>query len=103
MRAGLLVPLLQCSRLASAADASTLEAGKKAEQQSCTPCHSLRLIHSQRLSPAAWDKEITKMIGWGAIVNQRQVLLDYLVQEYGDSKPAPSPQISAPAGKQAAR
>jgi mono/diheme cytochrome c family protein len=84
-------------RATSAPDAAALEAGKKAEQQACVPCHSLRLIHSQRLSAAAWEKEINKMVGWGAVVPDRAVLLEYLAQEYGDAKPAPSPQLSTPA------
>ena len=44
------------------------DAGRKAEQTSCLPCHSLRLVESQRLSAAAWQKEVDKMIGWGAVV-----------------------------------
>lgn len=85
---------------AVAADVPTMAAGRKAEQQSCTPCHSLRLIESQRLSAAAWKKEINKMIGWGAVVPDQQVLLDYLSREYGDTKPVPEPQRSVPDGKQ---
>ena len=39
--------------------------GRRAEERSCTPCHSLRLVDSQRLSRTAWSKELDKMIGWG--------------------------------------
>ena len=70
------------------------EAQKKIEQQSCTPCHSLRLVDSQRLSAAAWAKEVDKMIGWGAIVPDRQKLIDYLASQYSDSKPIPAPVYS---------
>jgi cytochrome c5 len=71
------------------------EAGKKAEGQSCQLCHSLRLIDSQRLSAAAWQKEVDKMIGWGAVVPDRQVLVDYLSQHYGNTMPPPVPVLSA--------
>jgi hypothetical protein len=68
--------------------------GRKAEQGSCLPCHSLRLIESQRLSAAAWQKEVDKMIGWGAVVPDRQVLIDYLSQHYSNNMPPPSPVLS---------
>ena len=77
-----------------AQDSQKIDLGKQEEQRSCTPCHSLRLVHSQRLSPAAWDKELTKMIGWGTVVSNRQLLLDYLSQEYGVSKPRLPEQLS---------
>jgi|GraSoiStandDraft_57_1057295.scaffolds.fasta_scaffold215237_1 hypothetical protein len=70
-------------------------AGRKAEEQSCTPCHSLRLVDSQRLSRTAWTKELDKMIGWGAVVPDRQLLLDYLSSEYSEAKPIPTPALSA--------
>ncbi|HSU31209.1 MAG TPA: hypothetical protein VLJ11_08230 [Bryobacteraceae bacterium] len=98
-RARFLLALI-CGGSAVAADIPAMDAGKKAEQRSCTPCHSLRLIDSQRLSPAAWKKEINKMVGWGAVVPDQQVLLDYLSQEYGDTKPVPEPQRSVPDVKQ---
>lgn len=71
--------------------AEDMEAGRKAEQTSCLPCHSLRLIESQRLSAAAWQKEVDKMIGWGAVVPNRQLLIDYLSQHYSNQQPLPAP------------
>lgn len=70
-----------------AADQATLDRGEK-EQRSCIPCHSLRLVHSQRLSRATWSKELDKMAGWGAKYNDREALLEYLMANYGDDKPA---------------
>ena len=70
-------------------------AARKAEQQACTACHSMRLTHSQRLSPAAWGKELDKMAGWGAPIKDRQLLLDYLSAEYSDSKPVPQDPLSS--------
>jgi hypothetical protein len=69
------------------ADHAASEAGRKEEMHSCTQCHSLRMVDSQRLSRATWDKEITKMAKWGAPVKDRQVLLDYLVAHFGSDKP----------------
>jgi mono/diheme cytochrome c family protein len=68
--------------------------GKKIEATACVACHSVRLIHSQRLSAAAWTKEVDKMIGWGAVVPNKQSLIDYLATEYSNSKPVPTPDTS---------
>ena len=76
------------------ADQETLDRGKKEEQTSCLPCHSLRLIHSQRLSRAAWNRELDKMAGWGTVIRERDALLEYLVAAYGDDKPIPAPALS---------
>src|SRR5437868_14686075 len=72
---------------------------RKAEEQSCSPCHSLRLVDSQRLSRTAWTKELDKMIGWGAVVPDRQLLLDYLSSEYSEAKPIPTPAYLLMAGQ----
>ena len=72
---------------AMAADQATLDRGKKEESRVCLPCHSLRLIHSQRLSRATWNKELDKMAGWGAKYQDRDALLEYLSANYGDDKP----------------
>ena len=76
------------------ADQATLDRGKKEMQQSCIPCHSLRLIESQRLSRATWTKELVKMTNWGGVIHDRDSLLEYLVANYGDDKPIPAPAIS---------
>ena len=85
--------LVVCGFCFSAESAAT-ETGRKQEQVSCVPCHSLRLVDSQRLSAAAWTKEVDKMIGWGAVVPNRQLLIDYLSANYSDSKPVPTPARS---------
>jgi mono/diheme cytochrome c family protein len=81
--------------IALSKDGDAADAGKKAEQRSCSPCHSLRLVDSQRLSRAAWQKEIDKMIGWGAVISDKQLLLDYLSSQYSNTQPPPSPVLSA--------
>jgi len=72
---------------ALAADQATLDKGKREEQRVCQPCHSLRLIHSQRLSRATWTRELDKMAGWGTSYQEKDALLEYLVATYGDDKP----------------
>ena len=76
--------------LAMAADEATLERGRKEAGLACTPCHSLRLVESQRLSRATWNKELDKMGGWGTKITDREALVEYLVANFGDDK-APSP------------
>jgi hypothetical protein len=76
------------------AESTATETGRKLEQASCTPCHSLRLVDSQRLSAPAWAKEVDKMIGWGAIVRDRKALIEYLSTNYSDYEPVPIPARS---------
>jgi hypothetical protein len=72
-----------------------IEAAKKEEQRECVACHGLRFIHSQRLSKVAWGKELDKMAGWGAVMKDRQLLLEYLSAEYSDTKPVPQAPLSS--------
>ena len=88
----LLAGLLAATALG--ADQAVVARGQKEEARSCIPCHSLRLIHSQRLSKAAWNKELDKMAGWGTTVNDREALLEYLMATFGDDKPLPAPALS---------
>ena len=45
----------------------------------CTECHEARIIVQQRLSKAAWTKEVDKMTKWGAVVEPQDhdALIDY--------------------------
>ena len=72
-----------------------IDAAKKEEQRECVACHGLRFIHTQRLSKAAWQKELDKMAGWGAEIKDKQLLLDYLSTEYSDAKPVPQDPLSS--------
>jgi len=51
----------------------------------CRVCHDDDVIRQQRLTRAQWDREITKMTGWGAKLQDqdRAGLLDYLFSNYG--------------------
>ena len=50
----------------------------------CFGCHDDHMMRQQRLTGAQWDREVTKMTGWGAVVRpeQRNGLLDYLSARY---------------------
>jgi len=87
-----LLVFLACGA-AWAADQATLDRGQK-EERNCVACHSLRLVHSQRLSRAAWNRELDKMAGWGSKTADRDALLEFLVANYGDDKPPAPPAIS---------
>lgn len=89
------VPLLAFALAALAADPAVIAEGRKEEQRTCLPCHSLRIIHSNRLSRAGWNKELDKMAGWGAKYTNRDAILEYLAATYGDDKPATAPDVSA--------
>jgi hypothetical protein len=60
----------------------------------CLECHEARIILQQRLSKAAWTKEVDKMTKWGAVVdaNDRDPLIDYLSANFSPDKPAYEPQ-----------
>jgi hypothetical protein len=60
----------------------------------CLECHEARIILQQRLSKAAWTKEVDKMIKWGALVDpaDRDALIDYLSANFSPDKPAYDPQ-----------
>jgi DMSO/TMAO reductase YedYZ molybdopterin-dependent catalytic subunit len=59
----------------------TLPEGYKA---SCFACHDEHMMRQQRLTRAQWDREVTKMTGWGAPVKpeNRDALLDYLSSSF---------------------
>src|SRR5207247_7965768 len=46
----------------------------------CVSCHAVDLIQQQRLGRAGWERELDKMIRWGAVVSDadRALLLEYL-------------------------
>lgn len=71
-----------------------LERGEKEEARSCVACHSLRIVHSQRLAQAAWGRELDKMAGWGTNIADREALLAYLSANFGNDKPAPPPSMT---------
>ena len=67
---------------------------------SCTECHEARIIVQQRLSKAAWGKEVDKMVKWGALVDagDHDALIDYLSANFNPDQPPYSPPRSASEG-----
>ena len=55
----------------------------------CLECHEARIILQQRLSKAAWTKEVDKMIKWGAVVEagDHDALVDYLSSNVRPDQP----------------
>ena len=65
---------------------------------SCQECHEARIILQQRLSKAAWTKEVDKMIKWGAVVDaaDRDALIDYLSANFSTERPGYEPPRTSP-------
>ena len=63
----------------------------------CTECHEARIIVQQRLSKAAWAKEVDKMTKWGAVVDagDHDALVDYLSANFNPDQPPYNPPRSA--------
>jgi hypothetical protein len=63
----------------------------------CTECHEARIILQQRLSKAAWTKEVDKMTKWGAVVDasDHDALIDYLSTNFSPEKAPYDPPRSA--------
>jgi sulfite oxidase len=51
-------------------------------QAACLGCHDDHMMRQQRLTRAQWDREVTKMTGWGAEVKpeHREGILSYLLK-----------------------
>ena len=56
----------------------------------CLSCHEARIIVQQRLSKAAWTREMDKMVKWGAEVDprDRDALIDYFSANLGPDQAA---------------
>lgn len=80
--------------------ASELPAGpmQNKARTGCTVCHDAHIIVQQRLSKAAWTKEVDKMTKWGAIVSpsDRDALIDYFSANFPPEK---SPFVAQRSGK----
>jgi DMSO/TMAO reductase YedYZ molybdopterin-dependent catalytic subunit len=79
---------VQISKTRPPATVATPGAGTQPQPDSygasCMGCHDDHMMSQQHLTRAQWDREVTKMTGWGAAVKpeQRDSLLDYLSARY---------------------
>ena len=95
-----LVLTFACASLAAAqsSGAPSLPEGpmKQKVTTACTECHEVRIILQQRLSKAAWTKEVDKMTKWGAVVESadRDAFIDYLSINFPpDKAPYQAPRM----------
>jgi hypothetical protein len=74
---------------------------KALADQACLHCHSADMIRQQRLTEKQWTAEITKMVGWGAVVpeDQRAALVAYLVEHFGPDNDRFLPVAAQPLGR----
>jgi mono/diheme cytochrome c family protein len=58
--------------------------GEATLKRACLACHGVDLIEQQRLSPAAWTREVDKMVRWGAQVSatEQAALVGFLSSRY---------------------
>lgn len=63
----------------------TAEGAPAVYQQSCLGCHGDESIQQQRLTRGQWEREVEKMVRWGAQVKpeQKDTLLDFLAKRFG--------------------
>jgi hypothetical protein len=86
----LMAPLTASQKLTEDLPAGAMQA--KATT-SCLECHEARIILQQRLSKAAWTKEVDKMMKWGAVVDaaDHDALIDYLSTNFSPDQPPYQP------------
>jgi len=55
--------------------------GRETFEKRCLLCHEADLSYQQRLSRTGWNREIDKMVRWGAVVEEkeRQPLIEFLL------------------------
>ena len=92
--------LLLCTAMLSATIAAVAQsspneplpagAAKEKAEAACLTCHEGRIVVQQRLTKAAWTKEVDKMIKWGAEVDAKDhdALIDYFSSNFGPDQPA---------------
>ena len=57
-----------------------LKETQQAVTNTCLSCHGEDIINRQRLTRVQWEREVDKMVRWGAQVppDQKTALIDYL-------------------------
>src|SRR5690349_14443235 len=75
----------------TAVDAQESRTPEQIVQMRCTVCHRVDLLEQQRLTSQGWEREVAKMRGWGAAVDDSDTaaIAAYLASRY--SPPGPKP------------
>ena len=70
--------------LVAAAPETAAQPEPEGYKAACFGCHDDHMMRQQHLTRPQWDREVTKMNGWGSVVKpeQRDSLLDYLSAHY---------------------
>jgi cytochrome c5 len=80
------------TQLQAAAPETDIPAGEGSEilRRRCLGCHATDLIGQQRLPRSGWERELEKMISWGAAVedSEKKELVDYLTAHFGSVRPS---------------
>jgi mono/diheme cytochrome c family protein len=93
---GLMVSLRAAPDQLPAARVETAELpnapGSEAVKVRCLTCHGADIIRGQRLSKAGWEREVEKMVGWGAQLGgtERGDIIEYLSAQFGVKAAAPA-------------
>jgi mono/diheme cytochrome c family protein len=87
-RPALLDALEMASRRPPKTGASQLTDGARGAavfKQRCLTCHASDIVEQQRLAVGVWRREIDKMVGWGARLDEseREPLVAYLTERFG--------------------
>jgi hypothetical protein len=100
---GILALLSLCGISLLRAQSPNLPSGAEQEKvtNACTECHDASIIMQQRLTKAAWAKEVDKMSKWGALVGapERDAFIDYLSTNFPADKDGQPEQRIAPQRK----
>ena len=74
---------------------------KAVADQACLHCHSADMVRQQRLNEKQWTAEITKMVGWGAVVPEKDkdALIAYLLEHFGPDNDRFQPVTARPMGR----
>jgi cytochrome c5 len=79
--------------------------GKKILQTACTACHGLDGVVRLHLDKEGWEGLVNSMVSNGAQVDSKDfpVLIDYLVKNFGNAKPAAGQQAQGASDDAAAK
>ena len=59
--------------------------------RTCAVCHPIELVVAMRRTDVEWERQLSRMMDFGAIANEAEQdrILDYLEQYFSSERPAP--------------